>query len=64
MALAFEWDDGAVAVAGDGVGAIRVDGVWSEIPLKMGELDSGWRLVSDKARSEALLNEARKALDL
>ena len=66
MALAFTWDDGSALVASDGFVASRVDGSWSELkdPVKIGELDSGWRLVSDKAKAKALFKEAAHALSV
>ena len=62
--LAFTWDDGDAAVIDDGLSAIRVGGDWSTVPLKIGELDSGWRLVSDTAKAKALSKEARHALSV
>ena len=64
-AVAFEWDDGTKAVAGDGIFAMLVDGVWTSVPsVKIGELDEGWKPVFDSAKAAALLKEARQSLSV
>jgi hypothetical protein len=46
----------------DKFGAIRVDGVWSPARLTTGEINQGFRPITDCAEVEAAVREARRTL--